>query len=69
MDLTPGIRRIPPPDLDAVGEDVDLADRIRDEIRRDGPMTFARFMDLALYDPAGGYYRRTRRARVAPATS
>ena len=31
--------------------------RIRDEIARDGPMTFARFMDLALYDPDGGYYR------------
>ena len=31
--------------------------RIRDEIRRDGPITFARFMDLALYDPDGGYYR------------
>ena len=31
--------------------------RIRDEIERDGPITFARFMDLALYDPDGGYYR------------
>ena len=31
--------------------------RIRDEIRRDGPMPFVRYMDLALYDPAGGYYR------------
>ena len=30
---------------------------IRDEIRRDGPMTFARFMEMALYDPARGYYR------------
>ena len=27
---------------------------IRDEIRRDGPMTFARFMEIALYDPARG---------------
>jgi SAM-dependent MidA family methyltransferase len=57
MDLTPGIRRAPPPDVASVGEDEDLAARIRDEIRRDGPMTFARFMDLALYDPTGGYYR------------
>ncbi len=31
--------------------------RIRDEIERDGPITFARFMELALYDPDGGYYR------------
>ena len=57
MDVTPGIRRDPPPDLDAVGEDEALVARIRDEIERDGPMTFARFMDLALYDPDGGYYR------------
>ena len=57
MDVTPGIRRDPPPDLVAVGEDEALVARIRDEIERDGPMTFARFMDLALYDPAGGYYR------------
>jgi SAM-dependent MidA family methyltransferase len=57
MDLTPGLRRVPPPDLASVGEDEALAARIRDEIRRDGPMTFARFMDLALYDRDGGYYR------------
>ena len=57
MDLTPGLRRVAPPDLEAVGQDEPLAERIRDEIRRDGPITFARFMDLALYDPDGGYYR------------
>ena len=55
--MTPGIRRDPPPDLDGVGEDEGLATRIHDAIRRDGPMSFARFMDLALYDPDGGYYR------------
>jgi SAM-dependent MidA family methyltransferase len=57
MDVTPGIRRDPAPDLDAVGEDDDLVARIHEAIARDGPMTFAQFMDLALYDPAGGYYR------------
>jgi SAM-dependent MidA family methyltransferase len=57
MDATPGLRRDPQPDLDAVGEDVELVARIHAEIARDGPLTFARFMDLALYDPAGGYYR------------
>ena len=57
MDVTPGIRRDPAPDLDAVGEDEALVARIHTEIERDGPMTFARFMDLALYDPDGGYYR------------
>jgi SAM-dependent MidA family methyltransferase len=30
---------------------------IRDEIARSGPLTFARFMEIALYDPARGYYR------------
>jgi SAM-dependent MidA family methyltransferase len=57
MDVTPGLRRDPRPDLDAVGQDDDLVGRIRTEIERDGPIPFARFMDLALYDPRGGYYR------------
>jgi SAM-dependent MidA family methyltransferase len=57
VDLRPGLRREPAPDLDAVGQDEELAARIRDEILRVGPITFARFMQLALYDPAGGYYR------------
>jgi len=55
--MTPGLRRDPAPDIEAVGQDEDLVARIHAEIARDGPMTFARFMDLALYDPAGGYYR------------
>ena len=55
--MRPGLRREPPTDLAEVGEDADLAARIRAEIAADGPMPFARFMDLALYDPAGGYYR------------
>src|SRR5487761_2006634 len=33
-----------------------LEESIRDEIRRMGPITFARFMELALYHPEGGYY-------------
>ncbi len=41
-----------------MGEDAELAERIRDEIRRDGPITFARFMARALYEPGHGYYRR-----------
>lgn len=57
MDLTPGLRRDPAPDLEAVGQDDALVARIQVEIDRDGPITFARFMELALYDPAGGYYR------------
>jgi SAM-dependent MidA family methyltransferase len=33
-----------------------LVDRIADEIRRSGPMSFARFMDRALYELDEGYY-------------
>src|SRR5204863_940776 len=57
VDVTPGLRRDPVPDLDAVGQDEALVERIREEIALDGPITFARFMQLALYDPDGGYYR------------
>jgi SAM-dependent MidA family methyltransferase len=53
----PGIRRDPPTDLSDIREHPGLAARIRDEIGRSGPMPFARFMELALYDPDGGYYR------------
>jgi SAM-dependent MidA family methyltransferase len=57
VDVTPGLHRDPAPDLDAIGQDEPLVARIRGEIERDGPITFARFMELALYDPDGGYYR------------
>jgi SAM-dependent MidA family methyltransferase len=57
MDVTPGLRWDPAPDLDAVGQDEELAGRIRAEIESDGPITFARFMEIALYDQGGGYYR------------
>jgi SAM-dependent MidA family methyltransferase len=53
-----GYRREVLPDPEAVGEDGMLAGWIQDEIERDGPITFARFMELALYMPGHGYYRR-----------
>jgi SAM-dependent MidA family methyltransferase len=37
-----------------------LTEVLRDEIRRDGPISFRRFMEAALYDPVYGYYRRAR---------
>ena len=52
-----GLRREAGPDLEAIGSEPALEARIRDEIGRDGPMPFVRFMELALYDPDGGYYR------------
>src|SRR5690242_16793189 len=33
---------------------------LTEEIRRDGPGSFRRFMEVALYHPEHGYYRRTR---------
>lgn len=35
-----------------------LTEIIRDEIARDGPVSFRRYMELALYHPEFGYYRR-----------
>jgi len=52
-----GLRR--PPDVAArpePGHEPGLVTLIGDEIRAAGPMTFARFMDLALYHPQLGYY-------------
>ena len=52
-----GLRRVPATDIDAVAGDPALEALIRDEIAAGGPMTFARFMELALYHPERGYYR------------
>jgi SAM-dependent MidA family methyltransferase len=52
-----GLRRISALDLDLVEGDAALEAAIRDEIAATGPMTFARFMELALYHPERGYYR------------
>ncbi|HXF56843.1 MAG TPA: SAM-dependent methyltransferase [Actinomycetota bacterium] len=38
----------------------DLPARLRDRIRRHGSVSFAEFMEAALYDPEGGFYRRVR---------
>jgi len=35
-----------------------LAEILRDEIRRTGPIPFCQFMEAALYHPEYGYYRR-----------
>jgi SAM-dependent MidA family methyltransferase len=44
-----------PPPADDAGEPA-LVELIRAEIERDGPITFARFMERALYEPGLGYY-------------
>lgn len=38
---------------------VSLAERLKELIRREGPVTFHEWMRAALYDPAGGYYQRS----------
>jgi SAM-dependent MidA family methyltransferase len=45
-------------DNEGVPSSLDLAERIGGEICRLGPISFARFMELALYDPSFGYYRK-----------
>ncbi len=46
------------PDPERAAErDEALVAALRDEILRDGPIPFARFMEAALYDPERGYYR------------
>jgi NADH dehydrogenase [ubiquinone] 1 alpha subcomplex assembly factor 7 len=47
-------------DLDAVMLDVmsNLAAKIARRIRREGPLSIAAFMAMALHDPDGGYYAR-----------
>jgi SAM-dependent MidA family methyltransferase len=54
----PALVRTPLPDPESVGEDEVLVERLRAEIREQGAITFARFMERALYEPEHGYYRR-----------
>jgi SAM-dependent MidA family methyltransferase len=55
---TPGYRRESLLDPGDIGEDAVLVARIRGEVEDGGPITFARFMERALYEPELGYYRR-----------
>ena len=52
-----GLRRTPPAAALPSAGAPRLIERIRTEIDAQGLMTFARFMELALYDPEDGYYR------------
>jgi SAM-dependent MidA family methyltransferase len=57
MDFEAGLRRSPDPGPIPTESEPALVERIRTEIVANGPMTFARFMHLAMYDPDFGYYR------------
>ncbi len=52
-----GLRRTSPPGPLPTESEPALLARIRAEIAADGPLTFERFMTIALYDPDHGYYR------------
>jgi SAM-dependent MidA family methyltransferase len=54
----PALVRVPLPDPESVGEDEVLVERLRAAIAAQGPISFARFMARALYEPGHGYYRR-----------
>ena len=45
----------------------DAAAHLRGLVRREGPVTFDRFMEVALYDPVGGFFARGRGAGRAGA--
>jgi SAM-dependent MidA family methyltransferase len=55
-----GLRRVAglEPTAPLPDSDPELVDRMRAEIDGHGPLTFARFMELALYEPELGYYTR-----------
>ena len=55
--LDVGVRRVRELDAEPLPpSSPELMTTITDEIRASGPMTFARFMELALYEPEHGYY-------------
>jgi SAM-dependent MidA family methyltransferase len=56
MDIRPELRRDPPDARQVPPSDPVLVERIRAEIEATGPLTFARFIELALADPEHGYY-------------
>jgi len=57
---------VPPNSPPGPPPDSGLLKLIRDEVEAAGPISFARFMDLALYHPAHGYYA-SGTGRIGPA--
>ena len=48
--------QLPEPSADALAHSVELLARIRSEVRTEGWISFARYMERALYEPGLGYY-------------
>lgn len=55
MPIEPQLQRVGAPPSQDPGDPA-LVELIRTEIEKDGPVTFARFMERALYEPGLGYY-------------
>lgn len=49
-------RRLPIPEADAKAHCLQVAEAIAAKIKTNGPISFAQYMDMALYAPALGYY-------------
>ncbi len=49
--------------IETITTTASLASRLRERIRREGPLTFCEWMKAALYDPHEGYYCRADRLR------
>ena len=56
MTFEAGVRRDPPDERPLPESDPVLVDKLRAEIAAGGPVTFARFMEVALTEPGYGYY-------------
>ena len=48
--------QLPEPSADALAHSAELLTRIRSEVRMEGWVSFARYMERALYEPGLGYY-------------
>jgi len=55
--MAAGVRRTASPEPLPTDSEPALIELLREEIEATGPLTFARFMAVALYDPEHGYYR------------
>lgn len=56
MNRPPSALQLPDPPRELAKLSQRLGERIADEILRDGPMSFDRYMAMALYEPGLGYY-------------
>jgi SAM-dependent MidA family methyltransferase len=56
MEIRPELRRDPPDSRPLPPSNEAIVERLRADIAAGGPLTFARFMELALADPEYGYY-------------